>query len=259
MILLLVVLEIVCWCRKRRHQGLPHTSDISLQQGLKASCDTTGSSKSTSTPPGKTGRFDSPFRKKFQRNKVEEITETRDLADLPLGQPLDVETGEGRSAAFSSNDAEWDQDTITDAIGHYGWTMVGRGGFGTVFKGNHPAHGDVAVKILDRATISLEQYGAEVENMKSMSSSNPECIVQLKAKSSAAEAKEMVIVTEWMDGGSLHGHLKKNPDWLFRLKVMKGVSECLESIHGQSLPHGNLKPGRHIGLPASFWQSRFWV
>ena len=233
------------------YQGTGNKSDIPQQHGLPAS-----HSNGTSTPPeiasGVFSSVASPFRTMHRGNKIEQITASR---DFPLGQPLDVETGDGRTPALPGNDVEWDEDTITKAIEHYGWTMVGRGGFGTVFKGNHPVHGDVAVKILDRATISRELYRHEVENMEFMSR-NPECIVQLKAKSSAY-SKEMVIVTEWMEGGSLTGQLKKNPDWLSRLKTMQGVAACLESIHSQSLPHCNLKPGRHIGLPASFWQPHF--
>ena len=153
------------------------------------------------------------------------------------GPPLDVEPEQQKLR----HDEEWDQATLNDVIRACGNQIVGKGGFGDVYKGYHHIYKDVAVKFLDEAKFSQKQFEEEIQNLKILSTMS-DLVVQFKAKSAPGARK--AIIMEWMDGGSLHDYLKENPDWLSRLNIMQGVADGLKFIHHKNLIHRDIKPGR---------------
>ncbi|KAH9619389.1 hypothetical protein KSS87_014662 [Heliosperma pusillum] len=132
--------------------------------------------------------------------------------------------------------------------------LIGRGGFGSVFKGALRDNMVVAIKVLDLKMVgSLKSFVAECEALRSVRHRN---LVKLITSCSSLDYKNMdflALVYEYMSNGSLEDWMKgkkkkENGDGLSfveRLNVIIDVASALTYLHHESevvVVHCDLKP-----------------
>ncbi|EOA23592.1 hypothetical protein CARUB_v10016790mg, partial [Capsella rubella] len=130
---------------------------------------------------------------------------------------------------------------MTNSFAH----VLGKGGFGIVYKGKLPDSGQVvAVKILKETEGNGEEFINEVASMSRTSHVN---IVSLLGF--CYERNKRAIVYEFMPNGSLDKYISKNMstkmDWERVYKIAVGVSRGLEYLHNRCVTrivHFDIKP-----------------
>ncbi|KAJ6435883.1 hypothetical protein OIU84_000999 [Salix udensis] len=126
--------------------------------------------------------------------------------------------------------------------------LLGKGGFGSVFKGllkekliftGYARKRRIAVKKLDSdSKQGLRQWQTEVSFLARVSHPN---IVKLLGYCQENENKELLIVYQFMEKGSLNYHLfAKRTDrllsWETRLKIITGMARALSYLHTMERP-----------------------
>ncbi|EOA25155.1 hypothetical protein CARUB_v10018466mg [Capsella rubella] len=130
---------------------------------------------------------------------------------------------------------------MTNSFAH----VLGKGGFGIVYKGKLPDRGrDVAVKILKETEGNGEEFINEVASMSRTSHVN---IVSLLGF--CYERNKKAIIYEYMPKGSLDKFISKNMstkrDWERLYDIAIGVSRGLEYLHNRCVTrivHFDIKP-----------------
>ncbi|KAI2570747.1 receptor interacting serine/threonine kinase 3 [Homo sapiens] len=120
--------------------------------------------------------------------------------------------------------------------------LVGKGGFGTVFRAQHRKWGyDVAVKIVNSKAISRE--------VKAMASLDNEFVLRLEGvieKVNWDQDPKPALVTKFMENGSLSGLLQSQcpRPWPLLCRLLKEVVLGMFYLHDQNpvLLHRDLKP-----------------
>ncbi|GAY68700.1 hypothetical protein CUMW_266180 [Citrus unshiu] len=122
--------------------------------------------------------------------------------------------------------------------------LIGRGGFGSVYKARIGEGMEVAVKVFDlQCGRAFKSFDVECEIMKSIRHRN-----LIKVISSCSTEEFKVLVLEYMPHGSLEKNLYSSNcilDIFQRLNIMVDVATALEYLHfGYSAPviHCDLKP-----------------
>ncbi|KAL4575391.1 hypothetical protein LXL04_022234 [Taraxacum kok-saghyz] len=118
--------------------------------------------------------------------------------------------------------------------------VIGKGGFGNVYRGKIDLRGgtDVAIKRLklDSGQGAIE-FQAEIEMLSKFRHSH---IVSLLGYHEASDKREMIIVYEYMPNGSLEDHLHKKRvngknssilTWVQRLQICIGAARGLDYLH----------------------------
>lgn len=127
---------------------------------------------------------------------------------------------------------------------------LGRGGFGTVYKGKLPDKSLIAVKRMEFNSISsqcLDEFHAEISVLSKVRHRN---LVSLMGYS--VEGNEKLLVYEYMPQGSLNRHLFRwkelglsNLSWKKRLNIALDVARAMEYLHSlaqnQGYIHRDLK------------------
>ncbi|TKW22971.1 hypothetical protein SEVIR_4G263000v4 [Setaria viridis] len=121
--------------------------------------------------------------------------------------------------------------------------IVGRGGFGTVYKGQLTSGVMVAIKRLDE-NATVFDFNSELQ-LASLQHTN---LVRLLGW--CVHGKERLLVYEFMHNGSLDRIIFEKTkgallNWYKRLQIIKGLAEGLVYMHKHSLLwiiHGDLKP-----------------
>eukprot|EP00252_Welwitschia_mirabilis_P009557 TRINITY_DN221_c0_g1_i12.p1 TRINITY_DN221_c0_g1~~TRINITY_DN221_c0_g1_i12.p1 ORF type:complete len:708 (-),score=47.82 TRINITY_DN221_c0_g1_i12:302-2425(-) len=123
---------------------------------------------------------------------------------------------------------------------------IGRGGFGSVFYGNLPQVGEIAVKVL--SAFSRQGKPEFLNELLLLSRLNHQNLVKLIGY--CDDADELMLVYEYMSHGSLkdylygHEHTNLSLNWKSRLNIALGAAQGLEYLHVHCKPkilHRDLK------------------
>ncbi|KAM3206205.1 hypothetical protein ACQJBY_061715 [Aegilops geniculata] len=137
--------------------------------------------------------------------------------------------------------------------------IVGRGGYGIIYKGVLDNGEEVAVKKLHQMLwIDDEQFKNELNNLMRVQHKNivrldgychhtSQIFVEYKGKHVSASVLERAICLEYVQGGSLDNQLFAEScrlDWDKCYKIIKGICEGLHYLHNADTPiyHLDLKP-----------------
>ncbi|CAA3020331.1 wall-associated receptor kinase 2-like [Olea europaea subsp. europaea] len=120
--------------------------------------------------------------------------------------------------------------------------IIGRGGYGTVYKGNLPDYGVVAIKksrIIYQGKI--EKYINEVQIVSQINHQNV-----VKILGCCLETEAPLQVYEFITNGTLFSHihdpiLASNFSWEMRIKVAAETASALAYLHMVPIVHGDIK------------------
>ncbi|KAH7662285.1 S-receptor-like serine/threonine-protein kinase protein [Dioscorea alata] len=121
--------------------------------------------------------------------------------------------------------------------------ILGKGGFGSVFKGTHPDSTIIAVKKLEGSRQGEKQFRTEVSTLGSIQHVN---LVRLRGF--CCEANNRLLVYDYMPGGSLDSHLSRSTKvlgWKTRYQIILGVARGLDYLHEkcrECIIHCDIKP-----------------
>eukprot|EP00253_Pinus_taeda_P024024 PITA_24024 len=123
---------------------------------------------------------------------------------------------------------------------------IGRGGFGSVFLGELPRGRNIAVKVLSQfSQQGFQEFMNEVDLLSRIHHRN---LVSLLGYCN--QSKEVMLVYEYMPGGSLRDHIygprarHSNLNWRTRLKIALDAAQGLEYLHvgcAQKIIHRDIK------------------
>ncbi|EAY80348.1 hypothetical protein OsI_35518 [Oryza sativa Indica Group] len=136
---------------------------------------------------------------------------------------------------------------------------LGKGGYGTVYKGEHKNGDKIAVKILHTEGFDDNKFNNEFGNLMMANHTNIIRLVgycyEIKHTTGLAKGRLALIATidralcfEYMPRGSLENYLSDEDDgldWPIRYKIIKGTCEGLKHLHVEMNPpiyHLDLKP-----------------
>ncbi|XP_052204604.1 L-type lectin-domain containing receptor kinase IX.1-like [Diospyros lotus] len=151
-------------------------------------------------------------------------TRAKDEFDVELSMDSDFQAGTGPKK-FSYNE-------LSRATGKFAEEQkLGEGGFGDVYKGFlRELNCYVAVKrIAKRSKHGIKQYASEVKIISRLRHRN---LVQLVGW--CHEKKQLLLVYEFMENGSLDSHLFKQKallTWAIRYKIAQGLASALLYLH----------------------------
>ncbi|CAA7051183.1 unnamed protein product [Microthlaspi erraticum] len=137
--------------------------------------------------------------------------------------------------------------TIVDATENFSH-LIGRGGFGNVYKGLLPDGTEIAVKKLsEQSNQGNEEFYTEATSIRRLRHVN---IVRLYGWSVHNDDK--LLIYEYLENGSLERHLFSEPsggggdlDWPRRYHIVKGIAQGLAYIEEgfqDTIVHRDLKP-----------------
>ena len=121
--------------------------------------------------------------------------------------------------------------------------VLGKGGFGTVYKGIWRSGGDiiVAIKQMNEGSLmgALEQFEKEVMTMSQLRHPN---IVQIYGISCD---QTYAIIMEYMEGGALDNLLMSSEDlpWTLRRQILQDCWAGLSYLHQKNVMHRDVKSG----------------
>ncbi|KAF8673279.1 hypothetical protein HU200_048835 [Digitaria exilis] len=135
--------------------------------------------------------------------------------------------------------------------------VIGRGGYGTVYLGSLRNNVMVAVKKLDTSrNFSDEKFLGELKCLKTVNHKNIvrflgycACtdgeVMEIQGKDTVADELRRFLCFEYAPNGNLHDYLKEKPpgyEWSIRYKIIKGICQGLDYLHGKGIKHLDLKP-----------------
>lgn len=125
-----------------------------------------------------------------------------------------------------------------------GLTVVGRGGFATVYRGRQPAfHRDVAVKVLQRSELDTDdrrRFERECQAMGALS--NHPGIVTLYDAGFTADERPYLVMS-YVPDGSLQDRLSRGPiPWQEVTVIGVRLAGALETAHRAGVVHRDVKP-----------------
>lgn len=121
--------------------------------------------------------------------------------------------------------------------------ILGKGGYGTVYKGYLPDQTPVAVKRIDRISEGEEKFWAEVTIICTIHHLN-----LVRTRGFCAQGEHRLLVYEYVPNGSLDTHLfsaTTQLDWKKRYQIALGTSRGIAYLHDECLEwilHCDIKP-----------------
>jgi serine/threonine protein kinase len=147
-----------------------------------------------------------------------------------------VRTDKNLDARGSFGQVSFDYKVLRDSTGNFDRkNMLGKGGFGEVYKGRLPDGRVVAVKKLNgrQTTQAAEEFLTEVRLISSVRHRN---LVRLLG--CCKRGKKRLLVYEFMSNNSLDKHLfgeiRNALSWENRLNIIVGTARGLAYLHGES-------------------------
>ncbi|KAH7662286.1 S-receptor-like serine/threonine-protein kinase protein [Dioscorea alata] len=151
------------------------------------------------------------------------------------GARIAMQLAEGSLIPFTYSDLQRMTKNFSD--------LLGRGGFGSVFKGSLPDSTTIAVKKLEGWRQGEKQFRTEVITLGSVQHVN---LVRLRGF--CCEANKRLLAYDFMAGGSLDSHLFRSSkvlDWETRFEIILGVARALVYLHEncrECIIHCDIKP-----------------
>lgn len=171
-------------------------------------------------------------------------TQVDDWTRSNYSGPSEYQVGEGHNLGTSYEVLREVTENFSER------NVLGKGGFGVVYKGSFPDGTTVAVKRMEAAVMSskgLKEFQSEISVLSKVRHRN---LVELKGY--CAHRNERLLVYEYMSMGTLAQHLFDNKamglvplTWTRRLSIALDVARGLEYMHGlahKSFIHRDLKP-----------------
>ncbi|KAJ0021079.1 hypothetical protein Pint_32751 [Pistacia integerrima] len=124
--------------------------------------------------------------------------------------------------------------------------VIGKGGFGKVYRGVLPSNEQIAVKRVSHdSKQGMKEFVAEIVSMRRLRHRN---LVQLRGY--CRRKGEFILVYDYMPNGSLekllYSNTEPNLNWFQRFGIIRGIAAALLYLHDgweQVVLHRDIKPG----------------
>ena len=131
--------------------------------------------------------------------------------------------------------------------------QIGEGGTSVVFRAEHPAHGQVALKVLkeklrhDRTAVARFLREAELGERVQ----HPNVVRTLEL--GEADAGLRFLATEWVDGELLERYMRRNAPLPREdaAHIVKQIADAVHAVHEAGIVHRDLKPDNLMYDPAT--------
>jgi serine/threonine protein kinase len=122
--------------------------------------------------------------------------------------------------------------------------MLGRGGFGEVWKGLDTRLGwDVAIKLLRPKHLNTEHQRTFFEEARKLAAMRLQGARVLEVLGANETEGWPYLVTRYLSGGTLRGQMRERPrDWQEASRVVADLAETLQMTHRQQIYHRDIKP-----------------
>jgi serine/threonine-protein kinase len=124
-------------------------------------------------------------------------------------------------------------------------SKLGQGGFGTVFKANHPLIGKVvAIKVLNRQySAQPEMVSRFVAEARSVNQIRNRFIIDIFGFGQLEDGRHYYVM-EYLDGLPLADYVEQNGRLALAdaLPILRSVARALDAAHGKGIAHRDLKP-----------------
>ena len=124
-------------------------------------------------------------------------------------------------------------------------SKLGEGGFGTVYRGEHPVIGKaVAIKVLSRQlSSSPEMVSRFIAEARAANQVRSRHIIDIFAFGALPDGRQYFVM-ELLDGKTLEDHLRErgrlSPSET--VTILRGVARALDAAHAAGIVHRDLKP-----------------
>jgi serine/threonine-protein kinase len=123
--------------------------------------------------------------------------------------------------------------------------LIGRGGFGTVYRATHPVIGkQVAIKVLSRKYSAdpdvVSRFVAEAKAVNQIRQRN---IIDIFAFGALDDGRNYYVM-EYLDGAPLDRHLADNGPLSLAeaLPILRAIAKALDAAHAKGIAHRDMKP-----------------
>ena len=127
--------------------------------------------------------------------------------------------------------------------------LVGAGHFGTVYRGEHPVHGEVAIKVIERRPEwddpTWEQRCDELlAEGQALAAAVDERVVRVFDVVRSSTDESVNLITEFCSGGSLESVYRDRPMSIAEVRPLASDAAAgLQTLHLRGLLHRDIKPG----------------
>ncbi|KAJ9171905.1 hypothetical protein P3X46_015206 [Hevea brasiliensis] len=187
----------------------------------------------------------------FLRRRYEALSRKKKRDRIAGGVDMNLSRGL-ESISGSTTLVEYKFDEIKKATGNFSRdNIIGRGGYGNVYKGELPDGSQVAMKRFKNLSVAGDaSFIHELEVIASVRHVN---LVALRGYCTATtpfEGHQRIIVCDLIKNGSLHDHLfgsrREKLSWPIRQKIALGTARGLAYLHHGAQPgiiHRDIKAG----------------
>ncbi len=164
---------------------------------------------------------------------------------------VDATISDGGAAAKSGNASDFASDSEADlpnghTVGEYVIEdVLGRGGFGTVYRAIQPVIGKrVAIKVLSRKySADTEIVSRFVAEARAVNQIRHRHIIDIFSFGQLPDGRQYYVM-EYLDGEPLDAYLAKNGPLTLEqaLPILRAIARALDAAHAKGVAHRDLKP-----------------